>query len=489
MKHLYWFGLLSCSLLLADPVTQEKGSLSSTNASYDGNALLLTGHVELDHGLGKMTAENASLQRQEVEKDFPFSLIELKQDVHLFLKNEAQLSCQDAVLDFTALTGVLLPKEGEYVVYTDFLKKNKESIALKFQGRQIDLDFAKETGKDLKTEYAVDTALADRGVLIDYADQFELKAEKARYLKETAVRHGLVTAYPKDETSKCHLTHCQDFIDADQIDLDLSTSKITLLHAEGVLSTARETPHATEEVMHFRAEILDWDTLKHSLELQKNIHIHEETFGTLVAKERLHILLHPKEKGMTAVRSLRAEGPTTLEHRDERNTQHKLSSQGSILIDREQLLANIDSPKEQNGSVSRDNQLYYEENEIAVYADQAHLEYALVENAIQPTSLTLKGNIRLFSHDPEQPFKCGIADRLTYSLTTQTLILSADPGRTVLFTDTAQGMHLAAPEVHITRDPETKEQNVKGVGKVHFAFTPEEQSKIQQFFPQLKKAL
>lgn len=48
-------------------------------------------------------------------------------------------------------------------------------------------------------------------------------------------------------------------------------------------------------------------------------------------------------------------------------------------------------------------------------------------------------------------------------------------------------MRLAAPEVHITFDPQTKEQQVKGIGAVQFTFTPEEQSKLQQFFPQLQK--
>lgn len=165
---------------------------------------------------------------------------------------------------------------------------------------------------------------------------------------------------------------------------------------------------------------------------------------------------------------------------------HKLISQGEILIDSEQLRATVQSPQVA-GKVLPENQLYYEESEVAIYADSSQMEYALVGHAMQPTSLTLKGNIRLFSHDPKQPPRCGIADRVTYSLSTRTLILSADPGRKVLFWDETQGMHLSAPEVHITYDSETKQQNIKGVGKVQFAFTPEEQSKFQQIFPQLSQ--
>ena len=147
----------------------------------------------------------------------------------------------------------------------------------------------------------------------------------------------------------------------------------------------------------------------------------------------------------------------------------------------------IDSPAKE-GTVPLESQLYYEESEMAFYADHASLEYAMEEGSIQPSSLTLQGNIRLFSHDPAKPPRFGSADRLTYSLTTRTLILSAHPGKKVLFWDETQGMHLSAPEVHIVHDPETKEQSVKGVGAVQFSFTPEEHSKLQHLFPNLKQA-
>ena len=112
----------------------DTGSVSSTNATYDGNALILTGHVVLDHGLGKMTAEEASLQKQEIGKDFPFSVIELRKDVHLALKSSAELLCETADLNFDSLTGILYAKEASKVVYTDAFKKKKETISFKLIG-------------------------------------------------------------------------------------------------------------------------------------------------------------------------------------------------------------------------------------------------------------------------------------------------------------------------------------------------------------------
>jgi lipopolysaccharide export system protein LptA len=186
------------------------------------------------------------------------------------------------------------------------------------------------------------------------------------------------------------------------------------------------------------------------------------------------------------LKNIHAQGPSTLIYKDERNISHRLISSGSIDFNRDKLHATIDS-FEKEGAVSQDNQLYYEEEEFAVFADTASLEYSFTNDTLQPSSLTLSGHIRLFSHDPQKPSRCGLADRLTYSLTTKTLILSANPGKKVLFWDESQGMRLSAPEVHIIYDSETKQQHIKGIGAVQFTFTPDEQSKIQQLLPLSKK--
>ena len=144
--------LLSAPLIANDPSIPDSGSLSSSDASYDGNSLLLTGHVALDHGLGKMTAEEASLQRQEAGKDFPFSLIQLRRDVLLALKNSAQISCGSADLDFTALKGILHSSENSKVVYTDQIKKKRsgETVALKLSGQLVELNFSKQVNDGKK---------------------------------------------------------------------------------------------------------------------------------------------------------------------------------------------------------------------------------------------------------------------------------------------------------------------------------------------------
>lgn len=476
----------------ANAAIPDSGSLSSTNASYDGSSLLLTGHVSLNHGLGKMTAEEASLQRQEAGKDFPFSLIQLRNDVILSLKSSAQITCGSAELDFTALKGSLLSPENGKVVYSDQIKKKRssETFLLQLSGKFIDLNFSK-LSNDSKIDYEIDNILAKEEVVIDYADNFQLHAHHALYRKElsqdnkTSKREfqGIVTAYPQDDLSQCRLSHLGDEIFADMVDIDLINSKISLLHPKGVLATSI-LPHLETGEIYFESDYLYWDQGKSALTLKGNISINEASIGALNAQDELQIV-QTSTGGKYLLKSIQAQGPSVLIYKDANKNSHKLVSHGSMHLDRDKLKATIESPKK-DGATALDKQIYYEESEIAFYADNASIEYSIVEDVMQPSLLNLKGNIRLFSHDPLKPPRFGSADRLTYSLTTRTLILSADPGKKVLFWDETQGMHLSAPEVHIVYDAETKQQSVKGIGAVQFSFTPEEQSKLQQLFPQLK---
>ncbi len=474
------------------PAIPDSGSLSSADASYDGNSLLLTGHVVLDHGLGKMTAEEASLQRQEAGKDFPFSLIQLRKDVLLALKNSAQITCGSADLDFTSLKGVLSPSENDKVVYSDQIKKKRggETTPLKLSGRNVELVFSKQAHEGKKTEYEIQNILAKEDVTIDYADNFELQANQALYRRELANDkssrrefQGTVTAYPK-EGSQCHLTHQGDVIDADMVDLDLVNSRISLLHPKGVLAAAI-LPHLQKGEMRFHSDHLHWDQTKNILTLKGHVFIDEPSLGAFNAQDEVQIV-QANVKGKTVLKSIHTQGPSSLVYKDGQNRKHKLISHGVVDLDRDKLRATIESP-EKEGVITHEHQLYYEEDELAIYADHASLEYSIVNDTLQPASLSLKGNIRLFSHDPQKPLRCGAADRLTYSLTTRTLILYANPGKKVLFWDEVQGMHLAAPEVHITYDSATKQQNVKGIGAVQFAFTPDEHNKLMQLFPQIEK--
>lgn len=477
MRTLFLSGCFSMMALAASEPS-EPGAVSSTNAAYDGNALLLTGHVVLDHGLGKMTAEEASLQRQEIGKDFPFSVIALRKDVRLALKNSAELLCERADLDFNALTGVLHAKEEGKVVYSDTYKKKKETLPFTLAGRRIELLFAKQGEEGKKSEYDIETILVKEDVDIDYARTFQLHAGHALYRKPSSLSseskefQGVITAYPSEE-GRCRLMHGADLIDADTIDLDMAHSTLSLLQPKGQLASTLVKTQT--EPMQFTADQLAWDHVTGTLVLNGHVFVQEAALGTINAQEQLE-LTYKTLKGKQVLKGMQTRGHTSLTYLDPSFTRpHKLICHGKMQIDRDKLLATLDSPEEQ--------QLYYEEEEIGVFANHATLEYIETDERLKPISLQLKGSIRLFSHDPKQPPRCGLADRLHYSLSTRTLILSANPGSNVLFWDEVQGLHMSASEVHILIDEESKERIVKGVGKVRLTLTAEEQSHLKQLFP------
>jgi lipopolysaccharide export system protein LptA len=236
--------------------------------------------------------------------------------------------------------------------------------------------------------------------------------------------------------------------------------------------------------MRFSADQLSWNHASGTLILNGNVSIQEAALGTINAAKQLE-LQYKNVKGKQLLKRLQAQGETLLTYSDPAFSRpHKLLSHGKMEIDRDKLLASLESPEG-----ASDKQLYYEEEEMGIFADRALLEYAETGDFLKPISLQLKGNIRLFSHDPKQPPRCGIADRLHYSLATRTLILLANPGSNVLFWDEAQGLRMSASEIHITYEEGSKERMVKGVGKVQLTLTSEEQHRLKQLFPHYKVAL
>jgi hypothetical protein len=492
-QWIHFSSMLACCAGLFSPLCAslpDTGSVSSTQATYDGNALVLTGHVVLDHGLGKMNAERASLQRQETGKDFPFSMIHLQKDVLLNLKTNAEIRCDSADLDFTALKGFLFSNDNGKVVYSDSLKKKADEPAIfRIMSQKVELGMSKQGHDGNKTDYDIETILAKEDVIIDYAGAFTLRAEHALYRKQAPQKgkkaskefQGTITAYPKDNQSQCRLTHEGDIIDADSIDLDMPNSKLSMYHPKGFILSSL-LPSLQKGEVQFTCDHLTWQHDKDSLLLKGHVQIFESSLGTLTSDDELHIT-QSQQNNKRTLKSLRAKGNTTLEYKELADDKlRKLTSYGSIRVDQEKLQAFIDSP-ETNGKVLPSQQLSYEDEEFTIYSDKAHMEYSVVDDALQPVSITLRGNVRLLSHDQSKPPRAALADRLSYAPSTQTLILAANPGKRVLFWNEEQALCISAQEVHVTHDPDSHEESVKGIGNVKFTFTLEETNMLKIKFP------
>lgn len=470
------FQLLSSVMLCAaapvtsplTPTTVDAGTISSSNASYDGNALILKGQVLLDHGLGKMQAEEAVLQKQEAGKDFPFSLIHLEKDVILKLNQNGELKCEKADLDFSALKGFLT--SSRRVAYTDVLKKKKgKSPSFQLISSAIDLQFSKKTDQP-KISYDVQDVLARDNVELTYADGYTLFTDTILYKKEliNPTSNEFQSHLSSQGKQKCKLVHQADTIEADSFSLDILHTRLVMTNPQGIL------PSLGKGEVRFASESLLWNHDQNTLILKGNPKVQEPNLGTIVSDKE--IFLFQKDKNLVGFRSL---GNTTMTYLNN----HQLVSHGTLSFDRERKLGTVESPLSPlgSGTVPDGLQLSYKEGEMSVLADKAHIEYTEENGNFQPVSVSLKGHVKIASTG-ENLSRYGLADRLTYSPTTRTFILGADPGKKVLFVNDEENIRLSAQEVHITQDPTTKKQSVKGLGNVQLAFSSEEQISLNKYF-------
>lgn len=469
------FVLIAFSFCLSADSPPESTSLSSSSADYNGNTLVLKGNVLLDHGLGKMRAEQAFLEKQEPGRDFPFSFIRLQKDVHVALPEQAALTCETADFDFVSLKGTLLPKDQEKVCYIN--QKN----AIRLMSHSIELEMNKVGFDGKKTAYNLQNIKASDDVIIDYAKTFTLRAHQALY--ENLNDEESITAYPQSDNHSCYLSHEGDEITSRLIHLDLKQSRLSFQKPVGKLLSSL-VPHMKQAEIAFHAEQLIWDHLKNLLSLKGNVHVYEPSLGTIESDGIIQIA-QSRIEGKRLCKSIRSQGKTILKYEGPSlQSSHQLITQGAFNLDLEHMRISIDSPL-LNGKVVQEKQLSYTESELTLFADKALLEYALVDEELQPVSLLLKGNVKI-SSSKEGPALCGLSDRVLLSPATKTLILSADPNKKVLFWDEEQGVRISSQEIHVTQDPSTNKKAIKGVGNVKFAFSTEESALLNKLFPNYK---
>jgi lipopolysaccharide export system protein LptA len=473
------YSLLASFLLIAAE-TAEPTSLSSSHAAYDGNALVLTGHVVLDHGLGKMQAENAALQRQEAGNDFPFSLIELDKQVVLNLKNSSSLFCDKANLDFTTLQGSLFSSNEQKVVFTDLIKKK---IPVKLTGNQAELSFSKNGHDGKRSDYEIQTILAKEEVLIEYGKEFVLYADQALYSKQlpednkAAPREfqGIISASPKNRNGTCKLKHGEDEVSAASMDVDLLHAKVSMLRAKGVLASPI-FPQLQKGALQFECEHLLWDQEKDILTLKGNAHLEEKNLGVIDAEDEI-VIAYSQVEGKNVLKTIETKNRSYIQYGT-----HQLTCFGPIFLSRENLTASLTSPV-LNGTVPREKQIYYQEGDLKVFADKAGIEYSLFGGIMQPVSLVLKDNVRLYSQDAAGHRRFALADRLSYSPITRTFILSALPENKVLFRDETEKVDISGQEVHITFDPATKKERIQGIGNIQLSLSADEINLLKKMFP------
>lgn len=96
-------------LTITSALFAQETHLSSDEADYDGKALLLRGHVHVEHEMGIVDADEASLIRDlEKEHAMDFPWIRLKGHIQLQLESGSTLFCDHVELDLPEQKGHLV---------------------------------------------------------------------------------------------------------------------------------------------------------------------------------------------------------------------------------------------------------------------------------------------------------------------------------------------------------------------------------------------
>ncbi|MDN3509025.1 MAG: hypothetical protein P0S93_03265 [Candidatus Neptunochlamydia sp.] len=99
MNH--WLILLTTlPPLLAEVLPYD---LSADAINYDSNDLVLKGNITLNHDLGQMKGEVATINKGELSLEF--SSIHLENNVSIFLESQGKLFSDEAFFDFQTMIG------------------------------------------------------------------------------------------------------------------------------------------------------------------------------------------------------------------------------------------------------------------------------------------------------------------------------------------------------------------------------------------------
>ncbi|MEN9343928.1 MAG: hypothetical protein RLZZ453_715 [Chlamydiota bacterium] len=464
MYRLFLCVFFTCYVCAEEPASQ----ISSKEAGYDGSTLVLDGDVFIQHEVAKMQAQKARIEKQEQDPLQPFSLIDLENQVHLFLQPASHITCHLAHFDFTKLKGVLLGRADEQIVYKDVVypKKQGASLPICLHSDKLDIDIIKK-GTD-KVQYEVEHLRALDNVMLSYGEDLKLFSHAAAYAKT-----GVCTASAKDVDHPCTLVYRQQQMTASEIEANFDQERLHLKKPSGSLPAC----FSPQSALFFKALAMDWDQTNDKLRLKGAVEVKDPALGVLLNQEEIQLTLSSEDK--KKLESLQTKGPSDVTYYDVEGGRHALFVPGPLVLDGKERTV-ITEPVDQ--PIQYRNDLFF------VLADKAVIQYQ--ENTageMEPLFLRLTGHVRLISSDPTKPQKMSLADTLVYSFQTGVCQLQADKGKKVLFKDEAEGMRLSAPELQITYSGQEKEPHIKGIGAVQFSFTPDEESEIKHIFSNLDR--
>lgn len=459
--------------------------LSSDNAVFDENTFCLSGHVTLRHELLLMEAEKANLFDYQKDSPTPFSQVQLEEDVILDFRNNTHLRCDTAFIDFHRLKGAL-ESFNSPAIYTDLLGQQK--IPIEIQGKQATFELLQGDPRYLSSCDLKKLSLS-KEIFVKYGTDIRLQADSAIFQKfgeESSFSLRYIEALPENALSGlCRLFYQDNIVDASSIYIDLNTLSITMNNPHGIFHSPY-LAHKKSSFCNFTADHLtwsrNWDNDTSLVTLTGNVSIQDEALGYLSSEEK--ISFHQvKDFQHFVIHSIHAYGLSHLSYLDKTSSDHQsLDCFEHLIFNRDSLSLKAFSPK---NTSNLEKQNHYQNNHFSIYADSSCIEYQFqgLDCGLTPHEIIFKGCVRMISKETTRPLRYGLSDEILYYPMTQEILLIAHKNHKVLFWNEEANLKISADKILISIDPITRQECIKGLGKVLFAFNKEEEDNFHLLFP------
>lgn len=491
MKRLLLLLIILCRTLWAqDNHDENMMTIAADHADYQGQTIILTGHVVVEHELGMLAADKMILESRSKTKGISFDHLQMDNHVEISLNGGGELKCSKAVLDDETSMGKFLSGEEQpHVIYRETYKDNKgREIPIVIQGTEMQIALGKECVKNSE-KTVIRMITADGTVSMVYDDNFTVLSDRAVFK-----RRGTISGkelLPGQITLSCLPGRlCEvislegDEIQSEEIVIDTLQRELTFTFPKGVFRNAGKDFNP----LNFNAKKLVWNDQTSKLVLSGKVEISEQGIGTLDAEEDVRLALISIQ-GKKVLRGIETYGKALLIYIDpDTKFDHKLQSYGSLRIDHQKMETKLQSPVNEEGRVLAGNQVYFKDAKGEIYADKAFIKYDYFDNKIAPVRIVLQGNVKIAnnlerSEKDKTPIEQYIlADRVDFIPQTNEMIFKSHKGNRVLLFDQSNSLEVSAPGLKLIRDKATRKETVQGLGDVRFNFVDGELDQIRRHF-------
>lgn len=464
--------------------------IHSDEAEYNGEEILLTGHVDIQHEIGHIRAHQLVVTPStEQTKKQKFSFLTLKKEVVVESIDSGQLFCQEATIDYGRLKGTFLGNvEHPDVIYLNQTDKKGQVNPLSVKSEKMQVNLHRYYNPSSQSyQSSIQQIEAEKKVRVLYNQDYTILADRALYQRDQESLPGeKITLYTDEKGKKCQVTNQQgDEIQAEIITVDLTKRQISFEQVQGVFSPTQQSDLA-KPALYFSCRYLIWDEEKQKLVLQDDVQLSQGGLGYLKTDSTIEIYRSPEKK---EIQSIVSQSKTQVIYGDDKtDNQHMIFSYGPLIIDQENSRMFMYSPVDEQNHVLPGQQVYFEDGMGELYANYLQLDYQWINRAISPSKLMMQGNVQVLNRfdghlqESSSVLQYALADLMEYFPSQKEMILSSQSQQRVLLLDKMNNLQMSAPSLRIRHQGVGNKVSIQGVGDVRFTFIKTESDQINKHF-------